>query len=432
MSKKKIIIIVVIVLLVSLTIVGSVIKSVNKKEKELPTVSYCEVQKDSLIETLSASGSFQPCEIETHLASGIVRVEKVYHEVGDLVTNGTLILELEKKEYLRQLEKAEVALVTARREVNKALITYQTEYNKSKIDLRKTKATYEKQKELFEIQAISQDELDMAHDAYIVAKQYNDTSRRKFNISLGLRQDNEPDLDKIDIDAVVERTPEVVTARIARDFAQDILDKCDIVAKKEGTITKIPFKEQNYTLEGKVLAEIQSLDDIKVIVIVDEVDIRKLHVGDKVDITTDSVLGETFEGEITDISPIVEKIGNANASYVEIKPSTFSEELLSGASCTVKITTVSKENCVCVPVSAIRTEKADVKVFYLEDLEDGTYKIHDRVVETGLSSIDNIEILSGLEEGDLVAENTADFLRDELIVVLEEEEEDQEKEDDKD
>ena len=407
-------------MLVGGTVVGAIIKS-QKPTETMPKVKACKVEKKPLIETLSATGTFIPAELETHLSDRIARVVQVYHDVGEYVTEGTLILEMEKKNYLRNLEKANVALVTARRGVNIALITYQSNYDKAKVTLNNARRHFKKQKEMFAIQAISEEEFESAKDQLTLAEEAHETLRRKFNISLGLLPHCEPSLKTVNIEDIVESTPEVVETRIARDVAQDIYDKCKIRAKTNGTITRLPYKEQNYTIEGAVLAEIQTLDNLNVKVVVDEVDIGKIHVGDEVDITSDSILGEVFHGNITKISPIVEEIGQSQASWVEIKPIDPPDVLYSGASCTVKITTVSKQDCLTIPASTIRTSKGDIMTFYLEDLGDGTYEVHDIVIETGLSSINDIEVLTELKEGDLVAENTDDFLRDGLIVELESE-----------
>ena len=417
-KSKKIIILIIIIIAVGGTIAGAILKS-RQPQETMPKVKACKVEKKPMVETLSATGTFIPAEIETHLSDRIARVEQVYHDVGEYVTEGTLILEMEKTNYLRNLEKANVALVTARRKVNIELITYQSQYDQAKIALNNAKRHFKKQKELFELQAISEEDFEAARDKLTLAEEAHETLRRKFNISLGLLPHCEPDLKTVKIEDIVESTPEVVSTRIARDVAQDIYDKCKLRAKTNGTITKLPYKEQNYTIEGAVLAEIQTLDKLNVKVVVDEVDIGKIHVGDEVDITSDSILGEVFHGNITTISPIVEEIGQSQASWVEIEPTDPPAVLFSGASCTVKITTVSKENCLTIPASTIRTAKGDIMTFYLEDLGNGTYEVHDIVIETGLSSIHDIEVLSELKEGDLVAENTDDFLREGLVVELE-------------
>lgn len=141
-------------------------------------------------------------------------------------------------------------------------------------------------------------------------------------------------------------------------------------------------------------------DKMVVTMNVDELDILSMKEGLSAEITLDAVEGTTFTGEITSVS------GSANSSSgvaqypVEI---TFdkTEDMLSGMNASVEVIMEQAENVLVVPLTAVVDEGNASYVYKGYDASSG--ELTDKVeVILGLSDENNVEIQSGLSEGDIV------------------------------
>ena len=159
------------------------------------------------------------------------------------------------------------------------------------------------------------------------------------------------------------------------------------------------------------LAVIYDLSRLTFDISLDELDINQVEVGQTVEITCDSLADAgTFEGVVTTVS-VAGTTENGVTTYpVTVQIDNPPEDLLPGMNVDATIVVDEAENAIAVPVSAV--QRGDI--VYVKDetasntdgtmvngtlLPDGWRAVE---VETGLSDENNIEILSGIEEGDIV------------------------------
>lgn len=141
-------------------------------------------------------------------------------------------------------------------------------------------------------------------------------------------------------------------------------------------------------------------DKMKVSMNVDELDIGSMQEGLSAEITLDAVEGETFTGEITSVSGSA-SASNGVAQYpVEI---TFekTEEMLSGMNASVAVIVEEAENVLVVPLAAV-TDMGDKAYVYTGYDESSGELTGQTEVTLGLSDENNVEIKSGLSEGDTI------------------------------
>lgn len=141
-------------------------------------------------------------------------------------------------------------------------------------------------------------------------------------------------------------------------------------------------------------------DKMKVTMNVDELDIGSMQTGLSAEITLDAVEGETFTGEITSVSGSA-SASNGVAQYpVEI---TFekTEEMLSGMNASVAVIVEQAENVLVVPLAAV-TDMGDKAYVYTGYDESSGELTGQTEVTLGLSDENNVEIKSGLSEGDTI------------------------------
>ena len=134
---------------------------------------------------------------------------------------------------------------------------------------------------------------------------------------------------------------------------------------------------------------------------IDEVDAPAVRTGQQALITMDAFPGRKFPGVVRRVAPYVLDI-EKQARTVEVEAeignpngvNTDGQVLLPGYSADVEIILVTRENVLRVPTQIILD---GMRVFVL----DGTL-LAEREIETGISSWEFVEVLSGLEEGELV------------------------------
>lgn len=143
-----------------------------------------------------------------------------------------------------------------------------------------------------------------------------------------------------------------------------------------------------------------SRDMMKVSVNVDELDILSMVVGNEAEIRLDAIDGEVFTGTITAVGR-QSSSGNGVAQYpIEI---TFNQtdSMLEGMNASVSIVLEKSENTLVVPAAAVINRGN--RSFVYTSVEEGTDTLTGEVeVTTGLSDDNQVEILSGLSEGDTV------------------------------
>lgn len=148
---------------------------------------------------------------------------------------------------------------------------------------------------------------------------------------------------------------------------------------------------------------ISSGDTMLLSVNVDELDILSVAVGQKAEITFDALEGESYTGTITEISDTASVSGGVAKYAVEIEL-TKDENMRAGMNASATITIDSKENIVTIPLNALQEQGGKTFVYTQKDEETGQLG-GETEVETGLSDSENVEITSGLSEGDTVYYN---------------------------
>lgn len=138
---------------------------------------------------------------------------------------------------------------------------------------------------------------------------------------------------------------------------------------------------------------------------IDELDIAKVKVGQDVVITIDALEGKEYVGKVANINTIGKTTAGITTYTVLIELENHSE-IYSGMNVDASIQISSIENVIRVPLSAVR--KGNVVYKKAEDInyqdEDSSVPMgYQKVsVEIGQNNSDYIEIISGLEEGDVV------------------------------
>ncbi len=166
---------------------------------------------------------------------------------------------------------------------------------------------------------------------------------------------------------------------------------------------------EDYTVEKTALCTLTPYDMAEISVTVDELDIRSLAVGQSVDVTFDALPGQNVEGEITAIDPTGENDGGSTKYSVTVTVPR-SENMLTGMTACVRRAVEQRDDTLVIPSAALNEDASGVFVYtgYDKRNDELTNPVY---VTTGLSDGNNVEILSGIAEGDTYYYRYADTIK---------------------
>lgn len=171
-----------------------------------------------------------------------------------------------------------------------------------------------------------------------------------------------------------------------------------IYATEDGVITEVSYEAGDRLTTG-ALSSYATSDDMRISVDVTQEDIVDLKVGDAVDITFTAYPEDSYTGSILSINTTATSDYSNTVSYtVEISVEGELEQLYGGMTADVIFVTEEKEDVLYVSRKAIVEENGKTYVYRKTAL--GGRELAE--VETGITNGVDIEILSGLEEGDTI------------------------------
>ena len=195
----------------------------------------------------------------------------------------------------------------------------------------------------------------------------------------------------------------VKDAQLSLESQYDNLDDFTIKSPIDGTIISKDQKAGDTIDSNTKLCTIYDLSYLKITMNVDELDISKVSVGQKVQITADAVSGQTFEGKVTSVNLAGTTTNGVTTYPVEVQITDYGD-LLPGMNVDTYIVVNEVKDVLGVPAAAIsRGNRVLVQTGNKSDdtsIPSGYEYVE---VETGVSSDDFVEIKSGINEGDSVA-----------------------------
>lgn len=206
---------------------------------------------------------------------------------------------------------------------------------------------------------------------------------------------------KADIDASRGR---VQSARADLEKAQADYDDTILKAPIDGTITKVNLKKGEFTpgqfSETVAAITILGVSPYRIEVYTSEIDIPKIDYDQIGELLLDAYPNRDFPVTVTEIDPAATIIDGVPKYRIKLDfPESFDDLLKIGMTGDLDIITDTKEDTIFIPGRAvIKNEKGEdiVRVLLGKD------EVEDRSVVVGMETVTNVEILSGLEEGEIV------------------------------
>lgn len=179
-----------------------------------------------------------------------------------------------------------------------------------------------------------------------------------------------------------------------------VFSMLNITSSMDGVVAGIHKQEGETTTPGDWIGHVYTTSNMSMYAEIDDIDVLYVKQGSKVKITVDALPGETYEGEVKNVSTIG-MMGQGRdgvlrfSVFIEVKGG---PQLRPGMQANGYIDAGSAEDVLLIPIEAIFQEENKHKVEIL-NANDETHVIN---VELGLMNDRYAEIKSGLEEGDII------------------------------
>ena len=220
----------------------------------------------------------------------------------------------------------------------------------------------------------------------------------EFALQLAKRRASEnPDDENFTL-AVIQAGQRVGSAEKALNDAEEALRNAVILAPRDGVLLEILVGAGDVVNRTQPVAILYTRDDLEVIANVDELDLVNVNPGAAATVRLDAYPAQEIEGAVVATAPLAREQGGAT-----VFPTTISIDIPEGLdirpgmNADVTIVTEARDDALLVPQRAIRTvgERAFVTV-----VENGDQT--EREVLLGYRSGGQVEVVSGLSEGDRV------------------------------
>ena len=210
------------------------------------------------------------------------------------------------------------------------------------------------------------------------------------------------------------------------DLAKSYLSKMAIRAPLDGIVNILPnfrsggsfgqspppFKEGDRAWTGAAIAEIPDLSEMHIDLKLEEVDRGKLKLGQTVRVRVDAIPEKEFLADLNWVSPIAALIYRGGGTSEKTFPAraqlkNLDPRLRPGMSATAEVIIERDPNALLIPVRASFTKNDKPAVF----VQTGQ-RFQERDITVGKRNEDDMVVLSGLKEGELVTlENPAEAVK---------------------
>jgi RND family efflux transporter MFP subunit len=209
---------------------------------------------------------------------------------------------------------------------------------------------------------------------------------------------------------------QLASAQARASIGKRSVGKTTIAAPFDGVIESQMIAAGDYVKLGDPMFQLVSNKRLRAHLPFPESAAPRLSRGQAVRLTSPQMPGKVFEARITDIRPAVSESSRALDVIVELESG---GTLKSGGTVNASVQISAKDAALVVPEQSVVLRPAGKVVYAVVD-EDGKKVARQRIVQAGAKKGGVIEILSGLKEGETVAQDGAGFLTNGAAVTVKE------------
>jgi HlyD family secretion protein len=419
-----------IILIISAVVVAVILVAVFvvKQQSGYTKVLTAKIHRQDLATVVSGTGQIRPKTFVNLGATAMGRITHLYVKEGDHVKRGQLVATVENV--------AQEAQVTGQKAVISAgqtdIASYIAAEKTAEANVQHAEADLEQKK-------LDWDRAQSLYKAGIMAKQDFDAKKAAYDLDVASLAQAQAGVGQAKANTASAHG-HLDTAVATLRANKNALDLTQAIAPFDGVVTNQPVREGETVVEGIQNTEgstFMTIADMSVVtaeVKVDETDIVNIKIGQAADVSVDAIPGKSFKGHVTLVGDqaLLRSTGIATSQStsgteeakdfkVVVTLDTPTEELRPGLSTTAKITTAEKSNVLSLPIQALtlftppvpsnngNVEAASTSsapkvapvqgVYVVEKDAHGKQRAKFVPVTTGITGATDIEVLSGLQDG---------------------------------
>jgi HlyD family secretion protein len=353
------------------------------------------VQRGPIRSVVSTNGKVEPLQnfsFEAH-APIATTVRRLLVKEGDRVKRGQVLLQLDDADIRAKAASAQAQIKAAQADQN-ALQTGGTQEEVITLNsqlIKARNATETAQRNLDALRRLQQQGAASPGEV----RQAEDTLQRAQADLTLLEQKQKDRYSQPEIARIEAQSTE---AQAAYASAEDALQKSTVRAPFDGIVYSVPVKEGAFVQGGELMLQEADLAKVLVRAFVDEPDVGRLQVGQKVEVTWDAIPGRVWNGSVNTVPATVKLRGNRNVGETTCLIDNRDFRLLPNINVGVTIVTAEHQNVLTLQRDALRMDDSRPYVFRI----DGD-RLHQQTVSFSLQNLTRVEITGGLNQGDKVA-----------------------------
>jgi HlyD family secretion protein len=417
---------------------------IKYRERGIVTVQTGKAVHEDLTAVVTASGEIKPRNYINIGAEYQGQLTSILVKEGDRVRKGQMLARIDEAQSAADVEAQVAALRSAEADAAASeaglnagqdnINALQSTLDKNKADLERYDLDFQRGQQLFQQGLIPRSDFEQRKAAFDGQKAAVAEANSRLVQSRAQLAQLRAQL------TGSQRRIAQTQAGLTR--VNDILSKHNVTAPIDGLVTYLPVRMGETVVPGvqnAAASTIMTIADMSIVtseVKVDETDIVNIKLDQPAEISIDAMPGRTFAGHVIEIgnTAILRSTGLAASQSttssqeakdfkVVVAMDNPPDEIRPGLSSTAKITTATRKNIVAIPIQAltVRTKgdlaagpdaknvvvnpdpvkaKADKEELTGVFVIGAENKAEFRKTETGISGTTDIEITSGLKEGD--------------------------------
>lgn len=362
--------------------------------------------------TTSLSGFLTPAKINNVVSRLEGKVIGINFEYGNKVVQGQTLIRLETSKLEAQSRSAQALLIKATKRLRE-LENWNTgpEVSGAKRDLAKIKIELQSQQK-------KRNDTELLFNKGIIARQERDNFQQQVK-KLEFDYTAAKESLRIAVQKGGKNTFKIATlefenARFEVQAARENLAHAIITAPDSGIVmlpeTSSQDKGGDKKIEvgskveaGDVLLSISKMDGFAIKSAIDEVSVEKIHIGQPVRVTGEAFANTVMHGEIKSISSQAKKIRDIPHFNVEVAIPQHALTKVTGVrlgmSADLEVIIYQNETALMAPIDAVHIENQS-RWIWLQNSNGERKRV---AIKTGVTTLDEVEVLDGLNAGDIIS-----------------------------
>jgi membrane fusion protein, multidrug efflux system len=317
---------------------------------------------------------------------------------GDFVRAGQVLIEIENRDAGIQLQKMRAGVRETQNsleEVDRSIRAAESARTAAQATERLAQATFGRYQTLFDRRSVSPQEFDEIRTRYEIAKAENERADRMLQVTKARRSQVQARIDQAKAD--------VANAQVYLGYSR-------LYAPIDGVVVSKQADVGSMAVPGTPLLTIESSSHYQLEASVEESQLGKIGLNAQVRVVIEALGAKELDGTVEEIVPVADPVSRTYIVKVGL-PNVSGGQLKSGLYGKARFLT-GQRKVLAVPQVAIVQQGQLTGVFVVDP--SGIARL--RLIKTGKSLGDRIEVLSGLAEGEQIVSENVSRIRDGMPV----------------